>query len=160
MRVTTRRVLIVANPKARGHAPRKLAAIRDALARDGVAVDLMQSQARGDIERIVADIGAGFDVIAVHGGDGTINEAIAGLRTISGAQPALAIIAGGTANVLASETRAARDADAIAATIRDGRTALVRLPLVLDRLRLGVAQLDELGDLGALLGRGIDARRT
>ena len=122
MRVTTRRVLIVANPKARGYAPRKLAAIRDALARDGVAVDLMQSQARGDIERIVADIGAGFDVIAVHGGDGTINEAIAGLRTISGAQPALAIIAGGTANVLASETRAARDADAIAAAIRSGRT--------------------------------------
>ena len=123
MRVTTRRVLIVANPKARGYAPRKLAAIRDALARDGVAVDLMQSQARGDIERIVADIGSGFDVIAVHGGDGTINEAIAGLRTIPAPQPALAIIAGGTANVLASETRAARDAEAIAATIRAGRTA-------------------------------------
>ena len=123
MRVTTRRVLIVANPKARGYAPRKLATIRDALARDGVAVDLMQSQARGDIERIVADIGSGFDVIAVHGGDGTINEAIAGLRTIPAPQPALAIIAGGTANVLASETRAARDADAIAATIRDGLTA-------------------------------------
>ena len=122
MRVTTRRVLIVANPKARGHAPRKLAAIRDALARDGVAVDLMQSQARGDIERIVADIGSNFDVIAVHGGDGTINEAIAGLRTIPAPQPALAIIAGGTANVLASETRAARDADAIAAAIRSGHT--------------------------------------
>ena len=123
MRVTTRRVLIVANPKARGYAPRKLATIRDALARDGVAVDLMQSQARGDIERIVADIGSGFDVIAVHGGDGTINEAITGLRTIPSPQPALAIIAGGTANVLASETRAARDAEAIAATIRAGRTA-------------------------------------
>ncbi|MCC2107289.1 MAG: diacylglycerol kinase family lipid kinase, partial [Hyphomicrobiales bacterium] len=122
MRVTTRRVLIVANPKARGYAPRKLAAIRDALARDGVAVDLMQSQARGDIERIVADIGSNFDVIAVHGGDGTINEAIAGLRTIPAPQPALAIIAGGTANVLASETRAARDANAIAAAIRSGRT--------------------------------------
>lgn len=121
--ISTRRVLIVANPKARGYAPRKVAAIRDALARDGVAVDLMQSQARGDIERIVADIGAGFDVIAVHGGDGTINEAVAGLRAMSTPQPALAIVAGGTANVLASETRAARDADAIAAAIRAGRTA-------------------------------------
>jgi len=120
--VATRRVLIVANPKARGYAPRKLEEIRAALLRDGVAVDLMQSQARGDIERLVADIGAGFDVIAVHGGDGTINEAVAGLRAIAGVRPALTIIAGGTANVLAIETRAGRDADAIAAAIRAGRT--------------------------------------
>ncbi len=117
-----RRVLIVANPKARGYAPRKIAGVRDALARHGVAVDSMLSQSRGDIERIVADLGAGFDVVAVHGGDGTINEAIAGLRAIDGACPALAIVAGGTANVLALETRAARDAEAIAAAIRAGRT--------------------------------------
>ncbi|MFT4098858.1 MAG: diacylglycerol kinase family protein [Rhodoblastus sp.] len=121
-RIAMRRVLIVANPKARGYAPRKIAAIGDALVRDGLAVDSMISQSRGDIERIVADIGAGFDVIAVHGGDGTINEAVAGLRAIDGACPALAIVAGGTANVLALETRAARDAETIAAAIRAGRT--------------------------------------
>ena len=130
---SVRRVLIVANPKARGYAPRKIEAIRVALARDGVAVDVMQSQARGDIERLVADIGAGFDVIAVHGGDGTINEAITGLRVIAGPQPALAIIAGGTANVLAIETRAGRDADTIAAAIRAGQTAPLYYGLANDR---------------------------
>lgn len=131
--VHVRRVLIVANPKARGYAPRRIAAIRDALARAGVAVDAMLSQARGDIERIVADIGAGFDVVAVHGGDGTINEAVAGLRALDGAGPALAIVAGGTANVLALETRAGRDATAIAAAISAGRTEPLYYGLANDR---------------------------
>ncbi|MCB1541941.1 MAG: diacylglycerol kinase family lipid kinase [Rhodoblastus sp.] len=130
---SVRRVLIVANPKARGYAPRKIEAIRAALARDGVAVDLTLSQARGDIERIVAEIGAGFEVIAVHGGDGTINEAVAGLRAVEGQQPALAIIAGGTANVLAIETRAGREAGAIAAAIRAGQTAPLYYGLANDR---------------------------
>jgi len=120
--IATRRVLIVANPKARGYAPRKIETIRATLLREDIAVDVAQSQARGDIERIVAERGGAFDVIAAHGGDGTINEAVAGLRAIAGAQPALAIIAGGTANVLAIETRARRDATTIAAAIRAGRT--------------------------------------
>ena len=120
--IDTRRVLIVANPKARGYAPRKIDRVRAALARDNIAVECAHSISRGDIESIVAARGAEFDVIAVHGGDGTINEAVAGLRAIEGAAPALAIIAGGTANVLAIETRAGRDAATIAAAIRNGRT--------------------------------------
>lgn len=120
--IATRRVLIVANPKARGYAPRKIDAIRESLARKDVAVECARSEARGDIEAIVAARGADFDVIAAHGGDGTINEAVAGLRAIAGDQPALAIIAGGTANVLAIETRAGRDAATIAAAIVAGRT--------------------------------------
>ena len=120
--IATRRVLIVANPKARGHAPRKVEAVRAALAREDIAVDVAQSQSRGDIERIVAARGGDFDVIAALGGDGTINETVAGLRRIAGKQPALAIIAGGTANVLAIETGAGRDAATIAAAIRAGRT--------------------------------------
>ena len=120
--IATRRVLILANPKARGYAPRKIDAVRAALVRAGVATEVAQSLARGDIERIVYARGADFDVIAVHGGDGTINEAVAGLRRIAGEPPALAIIAGGTANVLAIETRAGRDAQTIAAAIQAGRT--------------------------------------
>lgn len=122
-RVATRRVLIVANPKARGYAPRKIEAVRDALARATIDVECALSMARGDIEVIVAERAAKFDVIAVHGGDGTINEAVAGLRAQDQAPPAIAIIPGGTANVLAIETRAARDASQIAAAIREGRTA-------------------------------------
>ncbi len=121
--IATRRVLIVANPKARGYAPRKIEAVREALRRQQITAEATRSEARGDIERIVAERGADFDVVAVHGGDGTINEAVAGLRRIAGKQPALAIIAGGTANVLAIETRAGHDAATIAAAIRAGRTA-------------------------------------
>ncbi len=121
--VATRRVLIVANPKARGYAPRKIEAVRDALSRWKIEVECALSMARGDIEIIVAERAAKFDVIAVHGGDGTINEAVAGLRALDDTMPALAIIPGGTANVLAIETHAARDAAQIAAAIRAGRTA-------------------------------------
>ncbi|MFV0280460.1 MAG: diacylglycerol/lipid kinase family protein [Rhodoblastus sp.] len=121
--ISVRRVLIVANPQARRYAPRKIAAIAAALARKNCEVAQEISQARGDIERIVAARGAGFDAIAAHGGDGTINETLSGLRAICGAQPALALIPGGTINVLAIETGAARGAHEIAETIAAGRIA-------------------------------------
>lgn len=128
--IEVRRVLVVANPQARGYAPRKLAAIRTELERSGVDVSLEHSAARGDIERIVADRGGDFDVVAIHGGDGTINEALAGLRSLSGKRPALAIVAGGTANVLAIETGAGFDARSVARAILAGRVTPLHYGLV------------------------------
>ena len=60
--------------------------------------------------------------MAVHGGDGSINEAVAGLCQIEGRRPALALIAGGTANVLALETGTGLASLRIAQDIMDGRT--------------------------------------
>jgi YegS/Rv2252/BmrU family lipid kinase len=52
-------------------------------------------------------VARGVDVIIVHGGDGTINEAING---IAGTATALATLRGGTANVWAGEIHMERDA--------------------------------------------------
>jgi len=120
--IETRHVLIVANPKAGGFSEATLATIAAALAENARHVEQRLSTREGDIRDIVADIGGAFDVVAVHGGDGSINEAVDGLRRIEGRRPALAIIAGGTANVLALETGARFDATQIARDIIDGRT--------------------------------------
>lgn len=120
--VCVRRALLIANPCARGYARRKVAAIAAALAARGVAVETALSGARGDVTEIVRRRGADFDVVAVHGGDGTINEAVAGIVAIEGSRPALALAPAGTANVLAHETGAPSSPAGVAAAIAAGRT--------------------------------------
>ena len=122
-KIEVRRVLIVANPAARGYAQTRLDAIVAALAGADVYVEIRRSMQKGDVCATVAAIGAGFDVVAVHGGDGTINEAVAGLRAIEDHAPALAIIAGGTVNVLARETGARFAASEVAGDIMSGLAA-------------------------------------
>ncbi len=82
----------------------------------GCAVTLRATQARGDAERIARDADpASFDVVAVAGGDGTINEVINGLWDTP---LPLALIPLGTANVLAGEIGLATNA--VARTIANG----------------------------------------
>jgi diacylglycerol kinase (ATP) len=120
--IDVRRVLIVANPKAGAFSLRVLAEIETALNRNALYVETRCSEKQGDIREIVATIGEGFDVVAVYGGDGSINEAVAGLRDIAGRPPALALIAGGTTNVLALETKTGFVSTQVAQDISDGRT--------------------------------------
>jgi YegS/Rv2252/BmrU family lipid kinase len=113
-----RRVLVIYNPTAGARRRRRLDRVLAELARLGCAVTLQATQARGNAETFArAADPAAFDVIAVAGGDGTINEAVNGLA----ASPlALALIPLGTANVLAAEIGLPRDARAIAQTIASG----------------------------------------
>ncbi len=120
--IEVRDVLIVANPKARGFSESTLATIEAEFVRNFLNVETRRSAKRGDIRQTVAAIGGAFDVVAVHGGDGSINEAVAGLRQIAGRRPALALIAGGTANVLALETETGFASLHIAQDIMEGRT--------------------------------------
>jgi YegS/Rv2252/BmrU family lipid kinase len=78
--------------------------------RKGAAVELQATTARGDAERLAREACEGMngfaalDLLAIAGGDGTINEAVNGLMAGSGAPPlALSIVPLGTANVLARE---------------------------------------------------------
>ncbi|TAK55616.1 MAG: diacylglycerol kinase family lipid kinase, partial [Dehalococcoidia bacterium] len=101
--------VVVRNPASR----RRLSAARLGEALDearaaGWHVDVVQTTRDGDgteLARRARDAGA--DVIIVDGGDGTINEVING---IAGSRVALAALAGGTANVWASEIGTSRDA--------------------------------------------------
>lgn len=101
-RVFRRRVVVIFNPVAGGGRKRlRLQRTIAKLTLMGCDVTLRATLRRGDAERIAGEVGADrYDVLAVAGGDGTIQEAVNGLKP--GAPP-LALIPLGTANVLAAE---------------------------------------------------------
>jgi diacylglycerol kinase (ATP) len=100
-----RSVLVIFNPTAGRRRRRRLDRALARLAELGVRVEVRDTTAAGDA-RAFAAVARGCDLVAVAGGDGTINEAANGLVARDGdggAVPALAIIPLGTANVLAAE---------------------------------------------------------
>lgn len=103
-----RSALVIFNPTAGRRRRRRLQRALDRLAACGVTVTVRETTAAGDAQAFAATA-EGYDLVAVAGGDGTINEAANGLaaRAAQGgpgdAVPALAIIPLGTANVLAAE---------------------------------------------------------
>src|SRR5215510_2102328 len=130
-------ILMVFNPKA---GQRRLGRLRRTVARlkrEGIQVNLQATAARGDAERFAHEAGSGLngfaslDLLAVAGGDGTINEAVNGLIAAAGSAPAaslpLAIVPLGTANVLAREIGQAISSSAAAETALRGRARQVYL---------------------------------
>lgn len=112
-RSQSKRVLVVFNPKA---GRRRLGRLRRTIAAmrlTGAEVELLATAARGDAERLAREACGGMngfaalDLLAIAGGDGTINEAVNGLISVSGAGATsalpLCIVPLGTANVLARE---------------------------------------------------------
>jgi diacylglycerol kinase (ATP) len=93
----------------------------------GWTVDLVDTAASGDARRIAETCDASrYAVIAVAGGDGTINEVVNGLACRADGGPALAIVPLGTANVLAHELGLRATAAIVAQTMIAGRELLVR----------------------------------
>jgi YegS/Rv2252/BmrU family lipid kinase len=98
----SRSVAIIRNPGARR--PPSTGALNlalDAIHRSGWTSTLQDTASPGDASRLAREAAAnGVEVVVVCGGDGTLNEAANGLI---GADTALALIPGGTANVWARE---------------------------------------------------------
>lgn len=120
-------VLLIRNPIA----GRRRRGLVDAVVRHvraaGWIVDLVDTASAGDARRFAETCDAGrYAVVAVAGGDGTINEVVNGLAHRRDGGPALAIVPLGTANVLAHELGLEFKAAAIAQTIVAGRALLVR----------------------------------
>lgn len=121
----TVRLLIIYNPTAGQRRRRRFEAVLKILAERGASVTLQATARRGDAEEFArAAVTAGYDRVAVAGGDGTINEAINGLV---GSQVALAIVPLGTANVLAAEIGLGSRPEDIAAAILRGTPRPVAL---------------------------------
>lgn len=96
-----RRVLVIHNPTAGWRRRRKFEQFLSALVDEGVEVTVRPTAKRGDAEAFAQEANPDeVDVIAVAGGDGTINEVINGL--VDSTIP-LATMPLGTANVLAHE---------------------------------------------------------
>lgn len=129
------RVLIIFNPMAGQRRRNLLDAVILGLENAGVRVQMRSTTARGDAERIarmtVSAADPDVDLIAIAGGDGTINEALNGM--VGGALP-MAVIPLGTANVLAAEIDLRVNAPAIINCILRGERVPVRLGAANGRL--------------------------
>lgn len=116
-----RDILILANPTAGGYRPKRLEQIRKNLDAAGYAVTLKLTSYAGEIGDLCSSA-MDASILVIAGGDGSINEALAGFRS-NPAPPILAIIPSGTANVLAHELKLPTRADAIVKSILQGKTA-------------------------------------
>lgn len=95
-----RRIQVIVNPAAGQDAP--ILNIMNRIFREaGVEWDISLTKEAGDARRLAQEAAQrGVDVVAVYGGDGTVAEVASGLV---GSQVPLAILPGGTANVLSVE---------------------------------------------------------
>jgi len=118
------RFAVIVNPTAGRH--RRIAGALARLAAGGASVRLVTTAARGDAERLAAEIAAAgeVDAIVAAGGDGTINEVINGM---AGGPLPLGILPLGTANVLAWELGIGDRLDAAAAVIAARNTRRIHL---------------------------------
>jgi diacylglycerol kinase (ATP) len=138
-------VHIIANPIAGGGRGRVVAkSLADAVAQEGLDVSLFETARAGDGR---AEAGrARAPVLAVVGGDGTLNEVLNGLP--EGSPTAIAICPVGTANVVARALGMKGDPRFTASAIAAGKTVPVDIGLHGERRFL----------LGA--GAGLDAAVT
>ena len=121
-----RSVLLILNPTA----GRRRRGLVDAVVRrvrsQGWTVDVVETTASGDARRFAEASDAGrYGVIAVAGGDGTINEVVNGLAARAATAPPLAIVPLGTANVLAHELGLGSTASSLAEAMTAGREVVM-----------------------------------
>ncbi len=123
-----RRAVLLYNPVAgRRDASRRLGTVIAALATAGLEIEPRPTGGPGGATRLAREAAAaGAEAVIAFGGDGTVREAAAGLV---GAATALAILAGGTTNVLAHALGIPADLPAAAALCASGRAHAVDVGL-------------------------------
>jgi diacylglycerol kinase (ATP) len=122
------RALLITNPFAARADARAVTAILNILGRGGWNVDLRTITGPGDARRIAEEsLGAGFDVLVSHGGDGTAMQVAAG---IAGSGIALGVVPGGTGNVLAGNLRLPRTTTGAARALLGARAHPIDLGVV------------------------------
>lgn len=115
-------VLLILNPIAGRRRRGLVDAVVERVRAEGWTVDVVKTAAEGDACRLAETCDAArYSVVAVAGGDGTINEVVNGLARRAATAPPLAIVPLGTANVLAHELGLSFSARAVARTVTAGR---------------------------------------
>ncbi len=116
------RILIIVNPTSGSGNTQKIDDIKEGLIAEGCDVDIYFTTAAGDAIRYLESYSEPLDVIAIAGGDGTVNEVVNGLSNEQSARCRLALIPMGTTNVLASELNISNKTQSIVATIIAGKS--------------------------------------
>jgi diacylglycerol kinase (ATP) len=142
------RALLITNPAAARTDARAVTAIRDTLRTGGWSVEVLATAQAGDARRFAREgCDQGFDVFVCYGGDGTAMEIAAGAV---GSGIPLALVPGGTGNLLAGNLRLPRGARAAARVILRGRAAPIDVG--------AVARPDGTHYFAVCSGTGFDAR--
>lgn len=102
----TRKIQVIINPGS-GQPKPVLHTINQIFRPAGVEWDLALTHKSGDAERFARDaVKEGVDVVAAYGGDGTVMEVA---RGVMGSKVPMAILPGGTANLMSVEIGIPRD---------------------------------------------------
>ena len=121
-----KRVLLIHNPTSGCRNARRLRRMIGSSVAEGLSLDVCRTRRPGEGKSIAAKVVPGdADVIAIAGGDGTINEVINGLAAVS---LPVAVLPLGTANVLAAELGLSARSSRLAHCIREDATTDVYLP--------------------------------
>lgn len=132
--MTTRKAILIFNPKTGRYASRRLPGIEEIcsqLRSVGLEIELVATTGPGDATRIAAEAGRkGVSDLIVSGGDGTINEALQGLV---GTRATLGILPRGTANVLACELGLPLDYNHAVGVIARGKKRRVHVGCAIDQ---------------------------
>lgn len=98
----TMRVFVAINPASGGNEP-ILNTLSDVFSQHDISWEVGLTQAYGDGQWLARQaIEQGYDIVAAYGGDGTVTDVASGLI---GSQVPMAILPGGTGNVIAKEFR-------------------------------------------------------
>lgn len=105
-RIRSRRVYVIVNPAAGQDQP-FIKTLNTAFRAANADWDIAITKEPGDGRRLAQRaVAAGYNAVAVYGGDGTVTEVASGL---AGSNVPLAILPGGTANVMSVELGIPRD---------------------------------------------------
>ena len=149
-----RRALLIVNTKSRS-GKESLASAVELLRAEGVDHIHKECGTREDVSRLIREHGAGVDLVAVGGGDGTMNAAADGLMATG---LPLGILPLGTANDLARTLGIAPDLERAVEVIATGHTRRIDLGLVNGHPFFNVASLGLSAELAAQLTREMKRR--
>ncbi len=107
----SKKLLFIVNPRAGKTKSR--APLYDAVAiycEAGYLVNVKQTKRHGDATHFAAELGAEYDLVVCHGGDGTLNETINGIMQIpKEKRPLVSYLPGGSTNDFAASLNISSD---------------------------------------------------
>jgi diacylglycerol kinase (ATP) len=110
-----KKIPIIINPAAGGKGDLPPEILNNA----GLDPRVLKSGRAGEVNALASRLAGESDIVAVYGGDGTVTEAA---RALYGTSAALAILPGGTANVMAKELNIPLDIEKSVALLREGHS--------------------------------------